>query len=192
MNKQANPQGKGLVPVLESLAQSRALVPALPKHIEQISRELFTSLFILHSQFQFKPIVGQSYWLYRRNSIFRLSLISPKEWGVDHAASFGQYIGECVLQKDITWTLKLDEQAANDAELMQYIENKGKEFEQALQSADSLDEAMPFYLDALPFYQRVFASALANSLQASLQKSGIQGLNYEQAQKQLSCGDLDR
>ena len=59
-SKNPNPQGKGLVPVLDSITASRTTVSVPPKHIEQISSELFTSLFVLHSQFQFKPVVGKS------------------------------------------------------------------------------------------------------------------------------------
>ena len=181
MKKQSNlpnPQGKGLVPVLESLANSRALVSVRAKHIDQISSELFTSLFVLHSHFQFKPVVGKSYWLYQRDDHFKLSLISPQEWG---GAGFGLFVGKCVLQPDITWTLMLDDMAANDNQLMLLIENKRREFEQALSSVDAIDHILPFYLDGLPFYQRVFASALANSLKGSMVKSGIQGLSYSQA-----------
>ena len=58
--KRPNPQGKGLVPILDSLVQSRASISVPPKHIEQITSELFTSLFVLHSQFQFKPVIGRS------------------------------------------------------------------------------------------------------------------------------------
>ena len=178
MNKQPNPQGKGLVPVLDSLAESRTQISVPPKHIDQISSELFTSLFVLHSKFQFKPVVGKSYWLYRRGDSFHLSLIAPSELG---GSSFGQYIGECNLQRDITWTLKLDADASQDEELMCLIENRRKEFEQALAAADSIDNALPVYLESLPFYQRVFASALAGSLSVSMHKSGIQGLSYRQA-----------
>lgn len=183
MKKNPNPQGKGLVPVLESLADSRALVPVVPKHISQISHELFTSLFVLHSNFQFKPIVGKSYWLYRRNGGFQLSLISPQEWGDKR---FGLFVGECILQQDVTWTLALDTAAANDRTLMAIIEQKRYEFEQALTSAESVDSVLPFYVDGLPFYQRVFAAALASSLKGSMLKSGIQGLSYIQAQCYLS------
>lgn len=178
----ANPQGKGLVPVLESLANSCTLIAVPAKHIEQISSELFTSLFVLHSHFQFKPVVGKHYWLYQRNQKFQLSLISPQEWG---SADFGLFIGECVLQKDITWTLTLDNEAANDESLMILIETKRIEFEQALNSVDAIDNVLPFYLEGLPFYQRVYAAALANSLKGSMIKSGIQGLSYRQAQKCL-------
>jgi len=183
MNKDANPQGKGLVPVLASLADSRSIVPVVPKHINQISSELFTSLFVLHSHFQFRPVIGKSYWLYQRQQEFQLSLISPAEWGSD----FGFFVGECVLQKDVTWTLTLDTTAANNKSLMSLIEQRRKEYEQALTLAGSVDEVLPFYLEGLPFYQRVFASALANSLKGSMIKSGIQGLSYTQAQKALSA-----
>ena len=182
LKKNPNPQGKGLVPVLESLAESRALISSVPKQINQISTELFTSLFVLHSQFQFKPVPGKSYWLYQRGEQFQLSLISPQEWGND---TFGLYVGECVLQPDITWSLSLDTAAASNETLMTLIKDKQTEFELAMKSADSVDSVLPFYLDGLPFYQRVFASALANSLKQSMVLSGIQGLSFSQAQKCL-------
>lgn len=186
MIKNPNPQGKGLVPILESLAESRALIPSVPKQINQISSELFTSMFVLHSHFQFKPVVGKSYWLYQRVKQFQLSLISPQEWGNE---AFGFFVGECVMQPDISWTLSLDEAAVNNDALMTYIENKQTEFEQAMASAEAVDTILPFYLEGLPFYQRVFASALANSLKQSMILSGIQGLSYSQAQKCLSANN---
>ena len=182
MNNRPNPQGKGLVPVLDSLAESRARIAVPPKHINQITSELFTSLFVLHSKFQFKPVVGKSYWLYRRNKSFQLSMIGPQEWGGD---GFGQYIGECILQKDVTWTLKLDDSAAKDDALMHLIAERRKEFERTLGSVDAVDSMLPVYLESLPFYQRVFASALASSLQTSMLKSGISGLDYQQAKRLL-------
>lgn len=182
--KNPNPQGKGLVPVIDSLVESRARITVPPKHIDQIASELFTSLFVLHSKFQFKPVVEKSYWLYRRrDNSFHLSMIDPKEWG---GTSFGQFIGECVLQQDITWSLTLDDEAAKDEELLSLIENRRRQFENTMHDADSIDDILPVYLDSLPFYQRVFASALANSLKESMQKSGIQGLSYVQAKGLLT------
>jgi hypothetical protein len=183
MQKNPNPQGKGLVPVMDSLAQSRASVILPPKHIDQISNELFTSLFILHSHFQFKPVVNRSYWLYRQQNTFKLSLISPREWG---SSSFGQYIGECVLQQDITWSLLLDDIAAKDTAFLSYIEAQRQEFDTMLEKADVIDDVLPTYVETLPFYQRLLASALANSLKNSMQKSGIQGLRYHEAKGLLT------
>ena len=176
-----NPQGKGLVPVLDSIAASRPPASVPPKHIEQISSELFTSLFVLSSRFQFKPVVGQSYWLYRKGQDFKLSLISPEEW----RGGFGQFVGQCQLQRDITWTLALDGEAAKDVELMQLITVKRAEFEAKLQAVETLEQILPVFDATLLFYQRVFASALAHSLGISMHKSAIKNLSYQQAKKQL-------
>ena len=61
-----------------------------------------------------------------------------------------------------------------------------EQFEQALHEVDSVDQVLPFYVASLPFYQRVFAAALANSMRCSMQKSGIQGLSYRQAKVLLA------
>ena len=181
MVKQANPQGKGLVPVLETLTASRALVTLPAKNIHQISSELFTSLFVLHSQFSFKPVVGKSYWLYYRNNTFQLSLISPEQWG-EHSATV---VGECVMHEDISWTLSLHDDAFANTFLMSKIDTKRQELENSLQGADTLEQILPFYIEGLPFYQRVYAAALAHSLKGSMVKSGINQLNYHQAEKYL-------
>ncbi|MDH4027401.1 MAG: hypothetical protein OEU95_01040 [Nitrospirota bacterium] len=49
MNNDPNPQGKGLVPVLNDVASSRAKIDILPRKIDQIAGELFTSVFVLGS-----------------------------------------------------------------------------------------------------------------------------------------------
>ena len=178
MKNQANPQGKGMVPVLDSLASSRTLIAVPPKQIQQISAELFTSIFVLQSEFKFKPVMGKTYWLYRKQGVFRLSLISPAEWG--HTA-FGQFVGHCELHPDLTWTLQLDTAAARDTELLDVIESRRQQFEEKLQNAETIDQVLPVFDASLPFYQRVFASALAHSLGISMRKSGIKGLSYQQA-----------
>lgn len=184
MDKTPNPQGKGLVPVLETLAASRAAIAVPPKRIDQISSELFTSLFVLESDFKFRPVVGRSYWLYRKGERFWLSMLAPHEWS---AAAFGQVIGECTLQDDITWTLTLDEAAAQDTALLHMIEAKKLAFEKRLEEAETVDEALPVFDESLPFFQRVCASALAASLRVSMQKSGIEGLSYDEARGLLAA-----
>lgn len=189
MDKTPNPQGKGLVPVLESLAASRASIAAVPpKTIDQISSELFTSLFVLQSDFKFRPVVGRSYWLYRKGERFWLSLLAPHEWS---AAAHGQVIGECSLHEDITWTLTLDAAAARDTALLELIEARKQAFERRLEAAAAVDEALPVFDESLPFYQRVFASALAHSLRVSMQKSGIEGLSYDEARGLLAAPETD-
>jgi uncharacterized protein DUF2452 len=144
-----NPQGKGLVTVLDSLLLARKTVSVPAKNMDQIANELFTSLFVLNSQIKFKPVIGRRYWLYRKNRTYQLSLIAPEQWT---PSKYGCYIGACELQKDITWTLRLSSQSQNDRQLLSAI---------AIQRA----------------------SALAHSLEQSMHKAGISGLNFNQVRQ---------
>lgn len=176
--KNPNPQGKGLVPVLAALNDAGRSIVVPPKQVQQVSGELFTSLFVLESRFGFKPVVERSYWLYRREGAFELSLLAPEQWS---ATVYGQYIGECTLQADLIWTLDLSAEALTDQALMASIAQRRESFEQELQAAASVDDLLPVFKAELPFYQRVFASALAGSLGASMQSAGIRGLSYKEA-----------
>lgn len=183
MPENPNPQGKGLRPVMAFLEESRA--PALmaqPKQIKQISLELFTSLFVLESDFKFKPVRGSTYWLYQKNGRFWLSPISPDEWD---ERVYGRYIGECELHQDMTWSLEMCEEAAEDQSLMASLEQRWEAFEDAMEESETVEEALPRYQGQMPFYQRAYAFALAHSLRASMQGSGIQALSYQEAQAQL-------
>ncbi len=184
MSKNPNPQGKGQVPVLAELAQGRsAAARVAPKRIEQVSTELFTSLFILESEFRFRPVVGRPYWLYQKEDHFRLSIIPPHGW--DSRIS-GRYIGECELQPDMTWTLQLAEEVAEDEAFLAFLEDKRKALESELAEAERVEDALPRFKANFPFYQRVFAYALSSSLDASMDRSGIKGLSYEEARAQLT------
>ncbi len=178
----ANPQGKGLVPVLDSLQQTRKqlLVPA--KNIQQISHELFTSLFILNSEIRFKPVSGRTYYLYHKNNRYRLSMIAPEQWS---GSRYGRFIGACELQADLTWTLQLSEQCLEDQAIIAEISRQREQFEQKMQQAGQIDDLLPVYVGSLPFYSRVLASALAYSLGQSMHKSGIKGLSLSEAQDRL-------
>ena len=177
-SKNPNPQGKGLVPVLAALADARVPYRVPPKHIEQVSAELFTSLFILSSQFSFKPVLGKTYYLYRKQNAYQLSLIAPQRW---NSKVYGQYIGECELQADMSWTLILSDGAAADQTLLSQIAERRQQFDIAMQQAEKIDDVLPVFEERLPFYQRVFASALSSSLSQSMHGSGIAGLSYSQA-----------
>lgn len=188
MQKRPNPQGKGLVPLLEALAHSRAVSPLFAKSLEQISNELFTSLFILKSHFQFRPVVGRSYWLYRKEPGFFLSLISPDEWSV---SPLRQCIGECILQNDLTWTLNMTPVATTDPVFNQYIQQQREEFEQTLRCARHLQQVLPVYRAELAYYSRVFAAALAHSLHTSMRLGGIAGLSWSEARHLPSPGGIE-
>lgn len=182
--KTPNPQGKGLVPVLAALSAATQQSIAVPKQIEQIASELFTSMFVLESRFSFKPVQGRPYWLYREGDRYQLSLLSPQQWS---ATIFGEVVGQCILHEDLTWTLELSDAMANDAAFMAYIEERRRLFGEELRGAESVDDLLPVFRQQLPFYQRVFASAMAGSLGRSMQLSGIKGLSYEQARGLLTA-----
>jgi len=55
-----------------------------------------------------------------------------------------------------------------------------------MDETETIEEALPRYQGQMPFYQRVYAFALAHSLRASMVGSGIQTLSYSEAQQQLT------
>ena len=178
--KSPNPQGKGLSPILESLLLAQNDLSAPAKDISQITNELFTSLFVLNSQIKFKPVTGQTYWLYRKDGGYRLSLIAPEQWS---PSQYGRFIGACELQTDLTWTLRLSDQCRDDQALTTEIARQRERFDRKLKQARRIDDLLPVYIETLPFHSRVLASALAHSLKQSMQKSGISGLNFDQTQQ---------
>lgn len=180
--KNPNPQGKGLPATTALLSEINRLAVSPAKHIEQIANELFTSLFVLQSQFKFRPVIGKSYWLYQKTSIFRLSLIGPEEW---KNSEFGIFIGRCELHPDMTWSMELSDKAFSDPALINFIEKQKQRFDEKLNNADRLEHILPAYESSLAFYQRAFLAALSHSLGTSMAKSGITRLNYEQAQLML-------
>ncbi|MEJ2762354.1 MAG: DUF2452 domain-containing protein, partial [Gammaproteobacteria bacterium] len=132
MQKTPNPQGKGLAPLLRDLARARTASPPPPKQIDQITGELFTSLFVLNSEFAFRPVMGRSYWLYCIDGKFKLMLLAPDDWSAGHP---GRFIGECVLREDVTWTLTLDGEASRDASLLRHLEGERRRLQASLEQA---------------------------------------------------------
>lgn len=168
MNKGANPQGKGLVPVLDNLMSLRPSIASIePKTVEQISHELFTSLFVLGSQFMFRPVPGINYYLYYAKAKFKLSLIAPHEW---QNTSFGDYVGCAKLLDDASWTLAIPESVKQHAELSGLINDFKKQFEQQLEKENDIRSLFPRYSVSLPYYQRMLAAAVSFSLGASLDR----------------------
>jgi hypothetical protein len=182
--KSPNPQGKGLCPVIDRLTDLQQHVNAPPKPITRIASELFTSLFILESRIRFKPVLDRKYWLYRKGDDYHLSLIGPTEW---HPSLSGHYIGECRLHPDLTWSLALSEETQNNRLLMEEIQFRRQAFDQKLQSAEKLNDALPVFVNDFSYHSRVLASALAFSLASSMRQTDILGLSFAQALN-LECG----
>ncbi len=180
IRKTPNPQGKGLSLISELRDAQRSLANCPAKPILQLANELFTSMFILHSQFKFKPVAGKDYWLYQKDRQFRLSLVSPDEW---RHHGFGFPIACCQLHADMTWSLKLTKAALENDDFMQFIEKQRNEFDNKLNAMQQMSQLLPGFQSHLPFYQRAFVSALSYSLGVSMHKANIASLNYETAKK---------
>lgn len=184
MSKNPNPQGKGGSPVLAALTQQRAALAAVPpKRIEQVTTELFTSLFVLESEFRFKPIPGRPHYLYRKPDRYWLCLTPPEIMTEDIA---GRFIGTCELQPDMTWTLELAPEVAEDEAFMAELAERRAAFERRLSEAETMDDVLPVHERRYDFYRRASAFALAYSLGRSMEQSGIRGLSYEEAMGQLT------
>lgn len=186
MPRNPNPQGKGLVPVLQGLQQQWRSPVLIPKQIDQIEMELFTSLFVLQSEFKFNPVPGKSYFMYEAGAGgqgYRLLLVAPHEW---HAPYPGRFIGECVLQQDRTWTLLLNPELESDATFMQRVEALRGKLLSALEKAEKIEDVLPSFEDSLGYYGRITAFILGKSLLASMQLSGISALDYKAAKGLLT------
>jgi hypothetical protein len=168
---QGNPQGKGLVPVLDAWRSTRpAQVTA--KTPRQVLADYFTTLLVLSAEFGFKPVVGTPYHLYLRAGRWRLSLVSPAEW---RERAPGPCLGVCTLQVDMTWALELAPEASGNPELMDALESFREGFISLLDSDATLEASLPFYVRDLPYYQRLLASGMASSLRQTLEIAGLTG-----------------
>ena len=179
MPNNPNPQGKGLVPLLQGLDGHRLdrLLP--PKQIDQVQMELFTSMFVLQSDFRFNPVPNKIYYLYQTEGRFRLLLVGPHEWGLNGYR--GRYIGSCILHDDRTWTLALDPAMEHDREFMDYIANEQDMLQEVLEKAESLEDILPVYEKSFGHYGRILAYILGKSLAISMDMSGIKSLSYQEA-----------
>jgi hypothetical protein len=199
MPRNPNPQGKGLVPVLQGLQREWQQPVLLPKQIDQIEMELFTSLFVLQSEFKFSPVPGKSYFMYGFYGTtgaaaddtgaatvggagaaqgYRLLLVAPHEW---HEPYPGRFIGECILQQDRTWTLLLNPELEKDEDFMKRVQDLRGKLLGALAKAEKIEDVLPSFEESLGYYGRITAFILGKSLLTSMQLSGIKGLSYEAA-----------
>ncbi|MEH6584363.1 MAG: DUF2452 domain-containing protein [Halioglobus sp.] len=167
LQKEPNPQGKGLVPVLQDWSTMRtgALERKSPA---DFLRDYCISSLVLSATFGFKPVVEKTYFLYARKKGLSLSLIAPFEWGNIDSVEF---LGSCHLRSDMTWEMSislLDEESNGLANARTYI----REFLASLSEQSAICDHLPFYTAELPYYQRMLSTALASSLQQSLPDTG--------------------
>lgn len=158
-----NPQGKGLSGFLLDWYRSEPRgVVAKPKR--QVLAEFFTSMLVLSAKFKYRPVVGVPNHLYYMNGDWSLSLIAPDEWSDERRAGF---VGTCLLQHDMTWTITPSSRLAEDNPMSDAIRRFYDAFADSLDTDLTLEEILPFHVGRMPYYQRLYASALSRSIRAA-------------------------
>lgn len=160
----ANPEGKGANGFLLDWYQSEPRgVVAKPQN--QVLAEFFTSMLVLSAKFKYKPVIGVANYLYRFDGEWSLSLIAPGEWSDQRRSGFA---GTCVLQHDMTWTIAPSALLREDNTVSEAIGRFYDAFAETLDSDLTLEEVLPYYVDKMPYYQRLYANALSRSVRGTV------------------------
>jgi len=163
-NNGGNPDGKGANGFLLDWYQSEPRgVVAKPQN--QVLAEFFTSMLILSAKFKYKPVIGAANYLYRVDGEWSLSLIAPGEWSDQRRSG---YAGTCVLQHDMTWTIAPSELLQEDNAVSDAIGRFYDAFAETLDTDLTLEEILPYYVDKMPYYQRLYANALSRSVRGTV------------------------
>ncbi|MEM6514534.1 MAG: DUF2452 domain-containing protein [Pseudomonadota bacterium] len=132
---------------------------------QQVLAEFFTSMLVLSAEFKYEPTIGVPNYLYYVNESWQLSLIAPQEWNEQRRAGF---IGTCVLQADMTWTIEPASQLKDNEQLAHAIGKFWHAFDETLNTEQTLEEILPFYVRHMPYYQRLHAAGLGRSIRAAV------------------------
>ena len=159
-----NPEGKGLNGFLLDWYQSEPR-GVVAKSQRQVLAEFFTSMLVLSAKFKYKPAVGATNYLYWVNDEWSLSLIAPDEWSDDRRAGFA---GTCVLQRDMTWTIAPSDLLGEKNPVSAAVGRFYVAFAETLDTDLTLEEILPFYIGKMPYYQRLYASALSRSIRGAV------------------------
>ena len=163
-----NPDGKGANGFMLDWyrTEPRGLV-AKPQR--QVMAEFFTSMLVLSARFKYKPAIGVDNFLYRVDDEWQLSLIGPEQWSDRHRDGF---VGTCVLQADMTWTIDPSERLLEPGPLADAVGRFFDAFAETMDTDMTLEEILPFYVRRLPYWQRLHASALSRSIRGTVKLSG--------------------
>jgi len=160
----ANPQGKAAIALLDDLTAFKAC-NVKSKDVPEWLADYFTSLLVLSASFNFKPVLNKPYYLYLDNQQWKLSLIEPQAWNNCPYLYFAQ----CSMHEDKSWSLQPVDNWENNESLVDLIRAMKKEFFDSLNSETPIVESLPYCAQQLPYYQRLAAFGLADSLKNSLQ-----------------------
>ncbi|MDX1736560.1 MAG: DUF2452 domain-containing protein [Halioglobus sp.] len=170
--KNPNPQGKGIVPVLQDLRYGSA-AQGTGKSPIAFFRDYCVSSLVLAAQFNFRPVANREYYLFSTSGGWTLSLVAPAEW---RGNAPGSYVAACCMRDDMTWTVDFASLDATDP-VRDKLEAHLQAFIETLEGQADIAQALPYYVRELPYYRRVLAAGLAGSLRASMpEERGLKAL----------------
>ncbi|MGI9221965.1 MAG: DUF2452 domain-containing protein [Woeseiaceae bacterium] len=182
-----NPEGKG---VNGLMADWRATEPrgvvAKPPH--QVLGELFVSMLVLSASFKYRPVPGNLNYLYWIDDKWSLSLIAPQEWSQHRRDNF---VGACVLNSDMTWSVTPSEELTANSPMAEAIRRYLAAFSEMLNTKLTLEEILPFHVSKLPYYQRLYASALSRSVSSTLSHSRFASVSCREWRKRIVFSDRE-
>ncbi|MDJ0794361.1 MAG: hypothetical protein QNI98_08975 [Woeseiaceae bacterium] len=159
-----NPEGKGSNGFLLDWERTEPR-GVVVKPRRQLLAEFFTSMLILSAKFKFRPAIGAATYLYWIDHEWSLSLIAPEQWSDERRAGFA---GTCMLQADMTWTLNPSASLKDKGPVADAMARFYEAFAEKLDTDLTLEEILPFYVGTMPYYQRLFASAMSRSFRAAV------------------------
>jgi len=181
-----NPEGKGVSGLMLDWRQSEPRgVVAKPRH--QILAEFFTSMLILSANFKFRPVVGRPSYLYWVDDDWSLSFIAPDEWTESRRDNF---VGTCMLQRDMTWTMTPSEGLGENSDVRDAVGRFYDAFAEIMDTDLPLEEILPSYVSGMPYYHRIYASALTRSLKTTTSLSGLSATSCREWQPLLASAVL--
>ncbi|MDA9793086.1 DUF2452 domain-containing protein [Bacteriovoracaceae bacterium] len=75
----------------------------LAKQAQSLKDRAELSEKIYEADLAFKPIIGETYYIYEKNGKNVLSIIAPEEWG--RSKTIGAFVAEALLLADHTWKI---------------------------------------------------------------------------------------
>ena len=163
-----NPDGKGTSGFLSDWYRTEPH-GIIAKPQRQVLAEFFTSMLVLSAKFKYEPVISLPNYLYWFSGEWSLSLIGPHEWSGERRAAFA---GTCILQQDMTWTIKPSELLSKKNDVSDAIARFYDGFADILDADLMLEEILPFYVGNMTYYPRLFSSGLARSIRGTIVLGG--------------------
>lgn len=96
----------------DKLNQIKNQIELLVEQAQEIHNRMEISEKIYEAQYNFKPIIGQMYYLYqKKDESYVLSMIAPEEWGKSMPYEF---LSRAKVLSDHTWDVKIEKKEANE------------------------------------------------------------------------------